>query len=65
MVAAFEAADPSMRVPWYGPAMSLPSALTAAAETMYRTAVYDALAERNLVAHWYFTTEAGSPMSGP
>ena len=29
MVAAFEAADPSMRVPWYGPAMSLPSAVTA------------------------------------
>lgn len=29
MVSAFEEADPSMRVPWYGPSMSLASAVTA------------------------------------
>jgi uncharacterized protein (TIGR03084 family) len=29
MVAAFETADPSQRVPWYGPEMSLASAVTA------------------------------------
>ena len=29
LVAAFRAADPSMRVPWFGPAMSVPSKATA------------------------------------
>src|SRR4051812_12530987 len=50
MVAAFEAADPSMRVPWYGPAMSLPSALTARIMETWAHGqdVFDALGLRHL-----------------
>ena len=44
----------------YATVGNLPPALTAAAEATYRTAIYDALRQRDLVAHWYFTTEAGS-----
>jgi len=44
----------------YATVGNLPPALTGAAEATYRTAIYDALRRRDLVAHWYFTTEAGS-----
>jgi hypothetical protein len=44
----------------YATVGNLPQPLTSTAESMYRTAIFDALGKAGLAAHWYFTTEAGS-----
>jgi hypothetical protein len=44
----------------YATVGNLPRPLTSTAESLYRTAIFDALGRAGLVAHWYFTTEAGS-----
>jgi predicted deacylase len=44
----------------YATVGNLPPGLSRAAESTFRTAIFDALANAGLRAHWYFTTEAGS-----